>query len=174
MFGSHARFGGYETVEPCEDEPLAAVAVAAWVPWSRQLNDILDSVRTIAAANTKSTVASDGDEPDRREQIVELGVHARALIDQIRTQPALPGRYGHAVDVLRAPTNEEQTRIAAALALLGSIADLAPPDNATTAVTATTAAAGGARRGGSLRASRCPQSSLPGLEPTPTIEGANQ
>ena len=169
MFGSTSHRGGYETVEPREHEPLTAIA--AWVPWSHRLNDILTAVHNLATANA----ASDPTEPDRRQQIVELGIRARVLMDQIRTQPALPGRYGDAVEVLRAPTNADPDRLAGALALLGSIADLAQPETTNnTAATATAATAGGARRGGSRRASRCPQSSLPGLELTPTIEGANQ
>ena len=162
MFGSTSHRGGYETVEPREHEPLTAIA--AWVPWSHRLNDILTAVQNVATSNA----ASDATEPDRRQQIVELGIRARVLMDQIRTQPALPGRYGDAVEVLRAPTNADPDRLAGALALLGSIADLAQPETTNTTTT------GSARRGGSRRANRCPQSSLPGLELTPTIEGAKQ
>lgn len=152
-------------MEPREHQPLTADVLGAWVPWSRRLNDILDTVRTIATSN----VANDDDGPHHREQVAALGVRAHVLMDQIRTQPALPGRFGDAVEVLRSPTNAEPARLAAALALLGSIADLAQPEPPNT-----TTGSGRARRGGSQRATRCPQSSLPGLEPTPTIEGANQ
>ena len=204
-FGCGPGGGGYEDVEPTDQpctEPdltgfdltgvevvdgefafggvaaddLAGVDVTVWVPWAKELTDILDAVRHVGASHNHAATGETTGQPtgestgdlsgcgsSRRTEMVELGVRARGLLDRIGCQPSLPGVFGRAVDVLRAPTNVDPVRISEALERLVSLAVLLQPDPSPGPTIVQ-------QRGGSTRHDRRGQESLPGLEPHPALE----
>ena len=101
------------------DTSNPAPDLASWVPWSLELNEIIDTVRSIGSSHAA--------EPVRRAQLAGLAERTRRLLDQIGYQPALPGLFGRALDVLRAPIKAEPVHIAEALARLGCLAALVQP-----------------------------------------------
>ncbi len=96
--------------------------VTAWAPWSTELRALIKEVREVA-----SSEATDG---ERRERLGQLGTQARCLLDRIGSQPTLPGGFGEAVEILRAPTSSEPIRISEALERLGDLSLLLEPVSA--------------------------------------------
>ncbi len=144
---------GYGTVNS-PDTPQPVADLAAWVPWSEELNAIIESVRSIGCSTA-------GDSR-RRVLLGELGERAQRLLEQAGCQPALPGLFGRALDVLRAPIKAEPMHIAEALARLGCLAELV--QQPTIPSPAPIARTNRARR-------RCAdQQTLPGLEVSTTKE----
>jgi hypothetical protein len=149
---------GYGPVNAPDNPPPVADFTAdltAWIPWSQELNDIIESVRTIGCSTATGA--------RRRVLLNELGERAQQLLEQAGCQPALPGLFGRALDVLRAPIKAEPIHIAEALARLGCLAALVQPLAVPTISVASTPSRRSKRR--------CvDQQTLPGLETSTTKE----
>ena len=124
--------------------------LAIWQPWSARLVAVIDAVRSV--------LANDDDDAAKRAQVAELGADANELLELLGVQPALPGAFGRAVDLLRSREGAEPLHIAEAIDRLTSLAHLVR----SCAPTLPAARSGRVRR----RPQRVDdQPELPGLEP---------
>ena len=136
----------------CVESPdeLTDADLAIWQPWSARLVAVIDAVRFVLASNAHDAT--------KRAQVAELGAEAHDLLQLIGAQPALPGAFGRAVDLVRSPEGAEPSHIADAIDRLTSLAQLVRPCAATPS-----AARHGRVRHRPQRVDDQPE--LPGLEP---------
>ena len=136
------------------NEARTSIDTATWAPWAREFLAVVDEVRTVAASPADDTI--------KRLKLAELGMRTRRLLDQVGCQPALPGAFGRAIEVLRSPVDADPISVGEALARLGRLALVLDGHSESPRRSP---------RPGGLR--RSPdQESLPGFEPRSTNEGA--
>ena len=129
---------------------LTDTELAFWQPWSRQLVDAIDHVRSV--------VLSELSDDAKRSQLDQLGAEVHKLLCQLDERPSPCGDLGTVIDALRLPLDAEPIRLADAIDRLRTPAALSlncPPS---------TAASRGGRTVGRTRTVG-DQQELPGLEP---------
>lgn len=106
------RASGYAFVQLPLD--LTDAELAFWHPWSRQLVQTIDQVRSVAE--------SESSEDNKRSKLDRLGAEVHQLLNQLDERPSPCGDFGTAIDALRLPPDAEPISLGEAIERLRTLA----------------------------------------------------